>query len=337
MTSDHVLAQSEIFSLTTVQKASIGVSAVTLLGWCLGLVTLPVVVVVGGLSIALGAIRWRGEWLGELLVRAVRFQSRSRFSSVACEVVGDDVLVTCRGQRTVTLWRSEHRGRLDLRDAEQSQWRRVLQRIEASVVRGETPHLSFHICGHDTWLATSRFELSAPWVKDSSQVLTELPRWVYESWNEMQTEHSYFRVFDIRNFTRCSESVIDVLTDPQKRWSLHGHFQAMSHREALRRTRRDRHAADAAMAWRGLRGVVSPATLAELRLARQHHEENVARGAALIDFRLCVVARAASPTELNEVSSALRDRATRAGVVLRIAAGEQAPALIASWPGPPTW
>ena len=337
MTSKHILSRAELSLLTNVQKVAIGVTGSILLSWWFGLVPLTTVVVVVSIVSTVAAFRWRGEWLGELFVRAVRFHTRSRFSSVEHEIVGDNVQVTCRGQRTFSLWRPHYRGRLDLRDEERAEWRRVLQRVEESTQRGETAHFSFHVHGHDSWLATSTITLSNSWIIDSSRFHSEMPRWMYESWTEVQTDSAFYRVFDVHGFGNSSDSVIDTLSDPRERWSTHAHFLASPQRDAIRRSRRDRHAADTAMTWRGLRGVVSPATLTDLRATRQHHEEHVARGAALLDFRMCVVVRASSMTELNEFSAALRDVAARAGVALRHAVGEQAQGLVASWPGPSPW
>ena len=337
MTSEHILSRSDVPSLTTVQRVSGVVVGATLLFGLFGMMSLVTVVFVSALALGLATLRWRGEWMGDLLVRAVRYYSRSRFSSVEHAIVDGSVQLTCRGRRTASLWRSGHHGRLDLRGDEQTEWRKVLQRVEESTKRGESTHFSFHVHGYDTWLATTSLTLPAPWENASAQFCVNAPRWIYESWNDVQSDVAYFRVFEVRDFRHGRDNVIDSLSDSRERWSLHAHFSAESHRDAIRRSRRDRHAADAAMAWRGLRGVVSPVTLADLRVTRQHHESAVAHGAALIDFQMSIVVRASSLSELNEFTSALRDVATRTGIMLRLATGEQGPALAASWPGLSSW
>ena len=337
MTSEHILSPSDVPSLTTVQKVAGVAVGVTLLFGLLGMVSFLTVILVSVSALALATLRWRGEWVGDLLVRAVRYFSRSRFSSVEHTIVDDSVQLTCRGRRIFSLWRSGHRGRLDLRGDEHAEWRKVLQRVEESTQRGESTHFSFHVHGYDTWLATTQLTLPAPWENVSAQFCINAPRWIYESWNDVQSDVAHYRVFEVREAGHGRDNVIDSLSDPHERWSLHAHFSAASHRDAIRRSRRDRHAADAAMAWRGLRGVVSPATLADLRATRQYHEANVAHGAALIDFQMSIVVRASSSLELAEFTSALRDVATRAGIILRLAAGEQGPALAASWPGLSSW
>lgn len=337
MTSSYVLSDRETRTVAWSQKVCLGLAVTQFLGWWCRLVPLEMALIGIFISIVGGGARWRGEWLGELAIRAIRFHTRSRFSSVEWSVDDSVLVITCRGQRTASIWRSEHRGRLDLRNEEQLEWGRVLRHVDAAAQRGVSENFSFHVRGYMSWVATQSIELPPPWVNDSAAVAAELPRWIYESWNDVQTNDAFYRTFDIRDYRSTRDSAVDALSDREGRWSLHAHFFSTPHRGALRQSRRDRHAADAAMSWKVVRGVTSPATLNALRITRQHHEERVARGAALIDFRLCVVVKATSRQALNDVSRSLHDVATRHGIVLHAPRGDQARALIGSWPGASTW
>lgn len=332
MTSNQILSLYEAQTLTRLQRVCFATFGLTILGWWAGWFSLAALLVVG-VAGALGAVRWQGEWLAVLALRVVRHHFRSRFTAVASSLEGDRLVVTCRGHQSSTVWRSDHCGRLDLRDEEQSQWAHFLRQVDAAAQRGEAAGFSFHVRGNISWVATSGLTLSSPWVPDGAAFANEIPRWIFESWNDVQSPDFYYRTFDIRDFRQGGDSLIDSLSDRDGRWSVHAHFYPSSRRSALRRSRRDRHAAEAAMSWRGIRGATSPATLTALRVTRQHHEDRVARGATLINFRLCVVIRAHSRDELNEVSQLLRERALRHGITLHAPRGEQARALRASWPG----
>lgn len=332
MTNSGILSQYELRSLTYLQRVGFGVSITLFLGWWTGFLSLPVMVL-GAVTAGLGVVRWRGESVLELSVRAARFYVRSRFSAVESSIQGDYFVISCRGRHASRVWHSEHRGRLDLRDEEQSQWVTFLRQAEAASQRGSLTEFSYHVRGSHMWVATDGFDLVSPWVSDANAMNVDMPRWIFESWRDVQSPDCFYRTFEVRNFQISGENLVDAVNDRDGRWSFHAHFFPSSRVRALRRSRRDRHAADAAMSWQGLRGTSSPATLHTLRAIRHRHEEHVARGAALIDFRLSIVVRGASRQELEDACAALRRRVERHGISIHVTKGDQARALVASWPG----
>lgn len=335
--SSRILALDEYTTLTVTQKTCLGFASLLVAGWWVGVI--PFVISLLGFLMAgiLGGGRWRGEWIGELAVRAIRFHSRSRFSAVTTSWNGDDMSISCRGVRTFSMWTSDHRGRLDLAETEREVWASALKQMDSAAYRDETSALSVHAKGHTLTVATEGFTLSSPWVRLTRDDVAELPAWIFESWVDVQSNRGFHRVFDVRDFRQCRQNPFDVFCDGEERWALHGHFVAEAHSRAVRRTRRDRHSVDAAMSWRRLAGRSATATLLDHRSVRQHHEERVADGAALVGFRLCIVVTADSLEDLKLVSSELLQVARRAGVVLRVRRGEQGRALAASWPGISPW
>ena len=334
MTISHILSRYEHRTLTRGQLVCGGTATALCLGWWVSIFPLPALVV-GGIALLLCAVRLHGDLALDLFVRAFRFHIRSRFTAVECAVEGDRFVITSRDRQISQLWRSDHRGRLDLRNEEKPQWTHFLRQIESTSEGDRVGPFSFHIRGSDTLVATKDIELASPWVHENECGVIHPPRWIFESWRDVQSPDYFYRTFEIRHFRQAAENLVDAMSDRNGRWSLHAHFFPLHRRVSLRRSRRDRHAADAAMSWRGSRGASSPATLTTLRLSRHHHEERVALGASLIDFRMSVVVRAVSRQELEDVCGELQLRAERYGISLHAPQGDQARAFIASWPGAP--
>lgn len=335
--SSRIVAVDEYSALTLTHKACLGFASLLVAGWWLGMMSL--VICLAGLAVAgiLGGLRWRGEWAGTLAARAIRYHSRSRFSAITTSWNDDEMSISCRGVRTFSVWTSDHRGRLDLAELEEGVWTSALAQMDSAANRDETSALSVHVAGHSLTVATVGFRLSSPWARRERQDVGELPAWIFESWANVQSNMGFHQVFDVRDFRQCRSNLFDVFCEGEQRWALHGHFVADPRSRAVRRSRRDRHSVDAAMSWRRLAGRSTTATLVDHRAVRQHHEERVADGSALVGFRLCVVVTADSVEGMKQATSELLQVARRAGVVLRLRRGEQGRALAASWPGMSPW
>ena len=302
-----------------------------------GTESLLVAATVSGVTL-LGLVRWRGDVVVSHALRALHLFTHSRFHAVQVRSHEDGVTINCRGERTVRTWCSSHRGRPDLSDRESEWWSDVLRRMSVGSIQGAGVSLSCHFRGFGTpQLATQGFELGEPWEIARLDVGVPEFGWMYETWKWVRTPEGFSRAYAVDDLAHLRGNLIAGLSDADERWSVHVHFVAHARQHALRRTRRSRHEATAASLWKVRRGrSVSPLLVTNEDVLRWH-EEQVADGAALIDFRCYVIISTATLDQLATASQDLTGIARRRGVQITVQHGQHARAVAASWVGVSPW
>lgn len=283
-------------------------------------------------------VRWRGDFVASYAIRALRLIAYSRFHAITVQTNADTVTIECRGRRTVSTWISSHRGRPDLSDDESLWWGDVLRRMSIASLHGGPVALSCHFRGFAMpELATEGFEVGEPWVAGCASIGVPQSRWMYESWAWVRTPEGFLRAYQVDDFTHVRGNLIAALSDADARWSVHVHFAAHARQRAVHHTRRARHEASAASLWRTHIGKTVSATSISTEDAFRWHEQKVAEGAALIDFRCSVIVTSSTVEELGDVSRDLVDTCRQRGIRITAQHGQHARAIASSWVGSSPW
>ena len=283
-------------------------------------------------------VRWRGDFVVSYAIKAVRLLAYSRFHAIAVQTDANTVTIECRGRRSATTWISSHRGRPDLSDDESRWWGDVLHRMSVASLHGGAVSLSCHFRGFaKPELATVGFDVGEPWVAGCARIGVPQSRWMYESWTWVRTPEGFSRAFQVDDFTHARGNLIAAMSDADGRWSVHVHFVSHARQRAVHQTRRARHEASAASLWRTHVGKTVSTTAVSTEDAFRWHEQKVAEGAALIDFRCSVIVTSNTVEALDDVTRDLADTCRRGGIRLSPQHGQHARVIASSWVGSSPW
>ena len=311
----------------------------------------PVLELVLAASFALSALP-APDWLSgaELLVVVARFATRSRWSVVSVDLLGEFVAVHGRGDARVRGFELDHRGRLDLSGAD-LRVAQLLARVADGLATGDaTEHASVHVCAtreDAATLLTLRDARSAPegWRPNDELVARvagvdpSRATWVLERWSYIRTPTALQRILRVHDFSAASpeRALLDKLQSLDVSLSLALHFDVVAGARARRLAERAVHrfsSDGAAVRAAGFRRTAR----AERSLRRLGQREAlVADGRALLRVAVYVAVSGATYDELRHAVTAVSRAAHDAGLRCERGYGRQILWFNFQLPGGPGW
>jgi hypothetical protein len=304
-----------------------------------------------GVLLLLGAAPVRdGLTVGELVVVALRYAARSRWSKVVVERYAHALQLDARGRVKVRGFELRHRGRLDLCGLDVEGARQLADLADAMASQGSR-HVSVHVeatSGDAHTLLTLGDDAVAPegWSDNDGLVLevaglspTKGSIWLLERWRYLRSPMEVIRVLRVGDFTAVPEgrALLERLQETRAGVTVGLHFDVVARTRAQRLAERAVHRV-------GSDGAVSRSagfrrtSRAERSLERlSQREALVASGRALLRLAVYVTVRAGSPDQLRQRVLEVTRRAREAGVRCEGGFGRQAIWYCHQLPGGPGW
>ena len=296
-----------------------------------------------GAVMVAGSPALAGRSLAERVSDGARFLARRRVVRVSVVRLGDDALITASATASLAPAALQHRGRLDLTDADRAVAGALAAALGDASERTGARHVSLHTePRRGTLLAAAPGSAPPPgWRVDDGllEVFAGLGDareglWL-ERWGYLRDEAGVARVWRVGDLTAASEWSLASLARPGLTVAVH--LEALSSARSRRRSEMLVHAERTdqihdARIGRGRRA------RRQRDLARSRElEGDVAAGSPLAHLAVFVVARAPTLAALARRTAETESRARRLGLRLERGGGRQGPWFRAQLPGGPGW
>jgi hypothetical protein len=289
--------------------------------------------------------------VGEVLVVAVRYVSRSRWTQISYIPERAALALRARGDITVQGFSLQHRGRLDLSGHDVVRAHELAAFADALATSDRSVHVSLHVRssreGANTLLSLGEGTSAPEGWSESKGLLLEIiglssdksSTWLLERWSHLRTTSGLVRVLRVRDFTAVPDgrALLERLQQSSDDVTVALHFDVVSGQRAHRVVERAVHRTGsdgAASRSVGFRRTVRAERSLE-RLAQR--EVLVASGRALLRAAVYVRVGATSEPLLRQSVQEVQRRAHDAGLRCERGLGRQALWYCHQLPGGPGW